>query len=148
MKIMKKIMSVLAVLFLALNVACANEDRPIKVEELPASAQEFIKAHFPASTVSYAKIDDELVYKEYEVMLTDGVKIEFSGDGEWKDVDCKFGAVPAAIIPKKIANYVEKNYPGVKIIKIDRDRRDYEVSLSNRLELTFDMKFNLVDIDD
>ena len=29
---MKKIMSVLAVLFLALNVACANEDRPIQVE--------------------------------------------------------------------------------------------------------------------
>jgi hypothetical protein len=33
-------------------------------------------------------------------------------------------------------------------MKIDRDRRDYEISLSNRLELTFDKKFNLVDIDD
>ena len=41
MKIMKKIMSVLAVLFLALNVACANEDRPIQVEQLPAAAQKF-----------------------------------------------------------------------------------------------------------
>ena len=148
MKIMKKIMSVLAVLFLALNVACANEDRPIQVEQLPAAAQKFIKAHFPDSKISYAKIDDKLVYKEYEVMFADGVKIEFNGDGEWKDVDCKFGAVPAAIIPKKIANYVAKNYPDAKIIKIDRDRRDYEVSLSNRLELTFDMKFNLVEIDD
>lgn len=148
MKIMKKIMSVLAVLFLALNVACANEDRPIQVEQLPAAAQKFIKAHFPESKISYAKIDDELVYKEYEVMFADGVKIEFNGDGEWKDVDCKFGAVPAAIIPKKIAGYVAKNYPDAKIIKIDRDRRDYEVSLSNRLELTFDMKFNLVEIDD
>lgn len=148
MKIMKKIMSVLAVLFLALNVACANEDRPIQVEQLPAAAQKFIKTHFPDSKISYAKIDDELVYKEYEVMFADGVKIEFNGDGEWKDVDCKFGAVPAAIIPKKIASYVAKNYPDAKIIKIDRDRRDYEVSLSNRLELTFDMKFNLVEIDD
>lgn len=145
---MKKIMSVLAVLFLALNVACANEDRPIRVEQLPAAAQKFIQTHFPTSKVSYAKIDDELVYKEYEVMLADGTKIEFNGDGEWKDVDCKFGAVPAAIIPKKIANYVAKHYPDAKIIKIDRDRRDYEVSLSNRLELTFDMKFNLVEIDD
>ena len=115
---------------------------------MPAAAQKFIKAHFPDSKISYAKIDDELVYKEYEVMFADGVKIEFNGDGEWKDVDCKFGAVPAAIIPKKIAGYVAKNYPDAKIIKIDRDRRDYEVSLSNRLELTFDMKFNLVEIDD
>lgn len=81
-------------------------------------------------------------------MLADGTKLEFNGDGEWKDVDCKYGAVPAAIVPKQITDYVAKHYPDVKIIKIDRDRRDYEVSLSNRLELTFDMQFNLVDIDD
>ena len=29
-----------------------------------------------------------------------------------------------------------------------RDSRDYEVKLSNGLELTFDLKFNLIDIDD
>ena len=145
---MKKIMSTFALLVLALGVACANVDRPIKAEQLPVAAQEFIKTHFAKSTISFAKIDDELIYKEYEVMLADGTKIEFNAEGEWKDVDCKFGAVPAAIIPKKIAGYVAKNYPDAKIIKIDRDRRDYEVSLSNRLELTFDMKFNLVEIDD
>lgn len=148
MKIMKKMISTFAVLVLALGVACAKEDRPIKVEQLPAAAQEFIKAHFPKSTVSFAKIDDELVYKEYEVMLTDGTKLEFDGEGEWKDVDCKYSTVPSAIVPKQIAQYVRKNYPDAKILKIDRDRRDYEVTLSNRLELTFDMQFNLVDIDD
>lgn len=148
MKIMKKIISTFALLVLAFGVACANVDRPIKANQLPAPAQEFIKQHFSKSTISFAKIDDELTYKEYEVMLADGTKLEFNGDGEWKDVDCKYGAVPAAIVPKQIADYVAKHYPDVKIIKIDRDRRDYEVSLSNRLELTFDMQFNLVDIDD
>ena len=29
-----------------------------------------------------------------------------------------------------------------------RDKRDYEVKLTNGLELTFDLKFNLIDIDD
>ena len=148
MKIMKKIISTFALLVIAFGVACANTDRPIKADQLPAAAQEFIKAHFAKSTISFAKIDDELTYKEYEVMLTDGTKLEFNGEGEWKDIDCKYGDVPAAIVPKQITDYVAKNYPDAKIIKIDRDRRDDEVSLSNRLELTFDMQFNLVDIDD
>lgn len=145
---MKKIISTLAIFALTLGMACANTDRPIKANELPAAAQDFIQKYFAKATISFAKIDDELTYKEYEVLLTDGTKLEFNGDGEWKDIDCKYGDVPSAIIPKQITQYVKKNYPEAKIIKIDRDRRDYEVSLSNRLELTFDMQFNLVDIDD
>ena len=145
---MKKIMSVLAVLFLALNVACANEDRPIQVEQLPAAAQKFIKAHFPDSKISYAKIDDELVYKEYEVMFADGSKVDFASNGEWTSVECKGKAVPAGIVPQQIEAYVKQNYPDAHIRKIDRDRTDYEVSLSNRLELTFNKNFKLIEIDD
>ena len=41
-----------------------------------------------------------------------------------------------------------KNYPKNKITSIDRDRRDYEVELDNGLDLKFDLKFRLIDIDD
>ena len=34
-----------------------------------------------------------------------------------------------------------------KITAIDRDRRDYEVELDNGLDLKFDLKFRLIDID-
>lgn len=145
---MKKMISTLAVLMLALGVACANADRPIKAEELPAAAQTFIKTHFPNAKVSIAKIDEEFLGKDYEVMLTDGTKLEFNGSGEWRDVDCKYSVVPDAIIPEQIREYVKASYPDVAILKIDRDRKLYEVSLSNRLELKFDMQFNLVAIDD
>lgn len=40
-----------------------------------------------------------------------------------------------------------KNYPKNKIVAIDRDRRDYEVELDNGLDLKFDLKFRLIDID-
>ena len=84
----------------------------------------------------------------YEVVLDNSVKIEFLKDGEWKEVDCKYSAVPAAIVPSAIAKYVEGNYENVQIVKIDRSKREYDVDLSNKLELTFDSRFNLIDIDD
>lgn len=145
---MKKVISVCAVLLLTLGVACANADRPIKINEMPATAQTFHKTHFPNAKISFAKVDDELISKEYEVMLADGTKIEFDGNGEWENVDCKYGVVPEAIVPAQIKSYIDKNYPDAKVLQIDRDGRYWEVSLTNHLELTFDTKFNLVDIDD
>ena len=86
--------------------------------------------------------------KSYEVMLADGTKVEFNRNGEWKEVDCRHSSVPTPIVPAQIMKYVKANYPDVKVMKIERDRIDYELRLSNRLELTFDTKFNIIDIDD
>lgn len=145
---MKKVLLTFSVILSTIGIACADVDRPIEVDKLPEAAQKFLKQYFPNAGVSLAKEEIELVYKEYEVVLTDGTHIEFRSNGDWKDVDCKYGEVPAGVVPKQIADYVSKNYPNVKITQIDRDRKSYEVSLSNRLELTFDMRFRLVDIDD
>ena len=67
--------------------------------------------------------------------------------GNWEEVNCKYSSVPTAIIPAAIQKYVTTNYPDAKILKIERDKKDYEVKLSNRTELKFDLKFNLIDID-
>ena len=145
---MKKVISVCAVLLLTLGVACANADRPIKINEMPATAQSFLKTHFPNAKISFAKVDDELISKEYEVMLADGTKLEFASNGNWEDVDCRYGEVPAAIIPAAIKDYVKANYPDERVLKIERDRRGYDLKLSNRLELKFNNDFEIVDIDD
>ena len=51
------------------------------------------------------------------------------------------------MVPAPILNYIKENYPGDKVLKIERDRSRYEVKLSNRFELTFDSDFNIIDID-
>ena len=145
---MRKLVLTLSVFFAAIGVACADVDRPIEVNKLPDAAQKFLKQYFPNASVSLAKVDVELVYKEYDVLLTDGTRVDFNNSGEWIDVDCKFATVPEGIVPRQIVDYVAKNYPNANILRIERDRHTYEVSLSNRLELTFDKKFKIVDIDD
>ena len=145
---MRKLFLIAAVVFMSLGVACANSDRPIAVENLPQKAQQFIKKYFSQIKVTYATEDRDVISKDYEVMFADGSKVDFAANGEWTSVECKGKAVPAGIVPQQIEAYVKQNYPDAQIRKIDRDRTDYEVSLSNRLELTFNKNFKLIEIDD
>jgi hypothetical protein len=127
----------------------ADNDRIITVGELPAEAQNFIKKYFETNEVSYAKVEDKLFdRKNYEVVFVDGSKVEFNKQGEWKEINCKFKEIPAGIVPQKIVDYVKVNFLNCKIIEIDRNSRDYEIHLSNDIELKFDLSFNLIDIDD
>ncbi|HIX27475.1 MAG TPA: PepSY-like domain-containing protein [Candidatus Barnesiella excrementigallinarum] len=146
---MKKLMILSAILMVfGITTACADNDKPIAVTQLPQKAQQFIKTHFSKEKVAFAKLERDFLETTYEVVFTNSTKLEFQKDGNWKEVDCKYSTVPTGIVPAQIAQYVTQNYPDTKIVKIDRDKRDYEVKLTNGLELTFDLKFNLIDIDD
>ena len=43
---------------------------------------------------------------------------------------------------------MKEHYPDSYICKVERDRKGYEVKLNNRLELTFDPRFRLIEMDD
>ena len=145
--IMKKLVFLLVCLFTLQTVARADDDKPIQVTQMPQPAQQFIKQHFADSKVALAKMESDFFYKSYEVIFTNGDKVEFDNKGNWEEVNCKYSSVPTAIIPAAIQKYVTTNYPDAKILKNERDKKDYEVKLSNRTELKFDLKFNLIDID-
>lgn len=146
---MRKILFI-TVLFLTLGSVAvkADNDKLITKEKLPAAAQKFVTNHFAALKISYVKEERDLFERNYEVVFTDGSKVEFLRNGDWKEIDCRYSEVPSVVVPDQIKKYVSENYPDAKILQIDRDRHDYEVKLSNRLELTFDRNYNIIDIDD
>lgn len=146
--IMKKLLLVFMCLFTLQSVVRADNDKPIQVNQLPQQAQQFIKQHFADSSVAMAKVESDWWDKSYDIIFTNGNKVEFDKKGDWKDVDCRYSSVPAAIVPAAILKQVIATYPGVKILKIDRDKKEYEVKLSNKWELKFDRQFNLIDMDD
>ena len=146
---MKKLIIIAASLMLfSVTSLRADNDRPIQVSQLPQAAQQFIKTYFPDQKVSFAKEERDFMEVRYEVLFTNSIKVEFYKNGEWKEVDCKYSVVPDGIVPAPIVQYVQENFPDVRIYSIDHDRRDYEVSLTNGLELTFDLNYNIIDIDD
>ena len=126
----------------------ADNDKPIQVNQLPAKAQTFISTYFKNSKVALAKQESELFYKSYDVVFTNGDQLEFDKDGEWTEVKCRQSEVPSPIIPEAISSYVKTNYPDAKILEIERDRKEYEIKLSNRWEIKFDSQMRVIDIDD
>lgn len=145
---MKKLAILLVCVFAVSTVAMADNDKPIQIGQLPTAAQTFITKHFKGNKVALAKQETELFDKSYDVIFTNGEKIEFDRSGEWTEVSCKINGVPAAIIPQAIKTYVESNYPDARIMKIERNRHEIEVQLSNRWEITFDNQMRVIDIDD
>ena len=145
---MKKLVFLFACLFsITLNVSAGN-DKPIQVTELPKVAQQFIQNHFGNQSVAMAKMETDFMDKSYDVIFTNGDKVEFNKKGQWKNVDCKHTQVPAAIVPKDIQKYVEKHYPDAKVLQIElTDRKGYEVDLNNGFDIEFDKRFKVVDID-
>lgn len=144
---MKKVLLLLVCLFTLQTVVRADDDKPIQVSQLPQAAQTFIKQYFPNSKVALAKMETDWFDKSYDVIFTNGDKLEFDKKGAWTEVNCKHSVVPVAVIPEAIKKYVTTNYPNAKVLKIERDKHDYEVKLSDGWEIKFDMQFHVIDID-
>ena len=87
-------------------------------------------------------------WDEYEILYQSGEKVEFNKRGEWKSIDCRVSAVPSALIPEQIKSHIKATFPGTTIIKLERDRRGYGVKLNNGLEVEYNTRFQVVEIDD
>ena len=146
-KTIKRLVLSLVCILTVSATALADNDRPVNVNQLPQTAQQVIKKQFAGSKIALAKQESDMFGKSFDVIFTNGNKIEFDRSGNWTDIDCKRSAVPTSLIPTQIRNYVNKSYSGQKVIQIERDRKNYEVKLSGGIELTFDKKFKLIDID-
>lgn len=144
---MKKMMLILACVFTVVTNANADNYRPINVSQLPEKAQTFLTTYFPEAKVSLARKEFDVTELSYDVIFTNGSKVEFDRKGEWTEVDCLTQPLPAGIVPATIEKVIKEQYPDTKATKIERDRREIDVKLSNRVELTFNKKMQLIDID-
>ncbi len=133
---MKHIFVILALISSAL--AAQADERPVKFGQLPAKAQELISKHFEGFTLSYAKYDNDITDQSYDVIFTDGTKIEFSRRGEWEKIECRREArVPQTLLPAAMVEYIAVNHKDAGVVEIERDMHSLDVKLSNGAELVF-----------
>lgn len=84
---------------------------------------------FPSATYSHVEKEKDHGKWEYEVLLSDGTKIDFNNKGEWKSVDCKYSTLPAGIIPDAIVADIAQRYPSQQPYKIEKETGGYEIDI-------------------
>jgi uncharacterized protein YuzE len=115
----------------------------------PPEVRSYVTTNFPSAKIVNIERDHENTGVEYDITLDNGVEIEFDTHNKWKSIDCEHASitVPINLLPNPIANYIQEQYPGIKVIEAERDSYGYEITLSNRLELIFDAQGNFLRID-
>lgn len=141
---MKKILlTLLTVLLIAGTTFAGGRKRTIDPESLPQAATQLIQKHWPSCAIDMAFIDGN----EYEVLLTDGTLIEFNSKGVWKEMKCTDG-LPVTLVPINITRYIVNRFPKQLIIDCEKLKGGYEVTITNGLEIQFDLKGNVTHVDD
>jgi hypothetical protein len=144
---MKKLILMIVSIAAFVSVAGA-EDKPVTFNQLPEGARTFLDTNYQKVKLVLATKDDDFIRPEFNVVLENGVAIQFDNDGRLEKIASRSGDIPAAVIPKQITDIVKSHYPDAYIVEYEVDRKTYEVKLSNRIEITFDSSFRLVEIDD
>ena len=144
---MKTVKLVLAIVSVCVFSQMHAQERYMKADEYPSDITSYIETNFPDSEIISIKEEKEHGSTEYEVKLRSMEELEFDGDYAIKNLESKAG-LPDSVIPKKIRDYVAKNYPNHKIEEWKKKRSGQEIELDNDLEIKFDFDGNFVKMDD
>lgn len=136
---MKKIILAVVIAVVATFAVNARDIISRNISDLPTTAQNTLKQNFK-SGISVIHIEKDLLgVTEYQVILKDGTDITFDRDGVWQEVEMSIGKrVPDSVVPKAILDFIKDNNKERKIIGIEKNRKAYEVTLDNGVELKFD----------
>lgn len=145
--VLKKMLATMAFALAFGGAAYADKDTPITLNELPTRAQTLLRNNFKGKKVSFSKKDSDMFGRSFDVIFTNGDKVEFDKNGNWTSISCRSGRVPQELVPASILRHVKNRYSSVHIVEIDREKNKYEVELSNGLELTFNKNGKLIDVD-
>lgn len=130
------------------SVSCEKE-KIVGLDDLPATGTTFLKEHFNnVAILSVTKEKEGLSGTEYKVLLDNRTEVTFDKNGNWKEVDAADNiAIRTTFILPAIVNYVNTNYPNADFNSIERENGNFDVELTNGLDLVFNKQGDFVRID-
>ncbi|SFB50105.1 PepSY-like domain-containing protein [Algoriphagus aquimarinus] len=79
----------------------------------------------------------------YKIKLNRNVELEFGEAYTIREIESKLG-VSMFLLPVRIVEYVQTNYPNFKVIEWELDEEGQKVELYNDIEILFDSNGNFV----
>ena len=141
---MKKYTVILSAL--VLFVTSCEKESIIGYEEVPAEIKSYVSTHFPQRAVLQAIKSKGNCDEAFEIKLDSNTTLEFNRKNEITEIESDM-ALPKAVIPMNIWEYVATNYSNNFITDWSREKYEQEVQLNDGLQLEFnkDGKFLRLD---
>lgn len=137
-----KIKFFIKTIFISLILASSlqADDIIVPANALPANAKSFIQQYFPKNQVVLVKQDID----SYDVYLNNGIEVDFTSAGQWKEVDGNYQMLNTAFIPAAIMQAINSGYKGALIVKVEKEITGYKINLNNNLKLYFNQAGQLM----
>lgn len=153
---MKKIL-ILITLLLTITANTQAQTKVVNKNKMPKCVINFIESNYNDREVICYQIDftnyNFNKIEDYEVLYENGTKLEFLKNGNLKSIDCgRLEHVKWDILPDKLSEFVITKFMREYVMEYSIEYKfkkpyKYEIELSNGLELTFNKKYKLIDID-
>lgn len=130
----------IALLALLVGISSALADMVVPANQLPAAAQNFISTHFKGVSIGLVERD----MNSFDVVLTDGTKIDFNINGEWTEVDGKYKPIPTGFVPSAVLSKVKATQQNFAIMKVDREYGGYKFKFNNGMKVYADNNGNIL----
>ncbi|MDH6304931.1 hypothetical protein M2459_001668 [Parabacteroides sp. PF5-5] len=116
---------------------------------LPRKMQVFLDRHFGKYEIEKLEYDAE--DGECKVKYSNGIEVEFDDFGSLIEIESDYAPLPKSIIdilPSPAIDFIAKRYSQRPIRKIKYKSGTYKVKLGKSLEIIFDERGNVIEIDD
>ncbi|KLI15079.1 hypothetical protein A9X84_11155 [Brachyspira hyodysenteriae] len=127
---MKKLSIFLASLFI-LSASSLFADMVVPPSALPQQANAFIQRAFPGAQIWKVERDG----RKFDVQLSNGVSIDFLGNGDWENIDSEYAPIPDAAFPPAVIQAVKNAYPQAAVIDAEKEWGNYKLKLNNMMEV-------------
>jgi len=119
----------------------------VQKPDVPQPIVQYLEKNFPGQTMIRYKLNWTPEDATYKIDLSNQVKIEFDHNFVPTTINSNSG-ISKSLLPKELLYYLEKKYPNMEIKSWEKKITRQEVELQNGMELTFDLKGNLIKIED
>lgn len=114
--------------------------------QTPSEITAFVTTHFPNHQILQTVKNAEGFKRTYDVILNGNISLEFNRKLEIIDIDADT-QLPESVIPAKIGQYVNSNFPQNFITDWELEGKHQQVGLDNDLDLEFTMNGDFIRID-
>ena len=139
------IKTIFASVTLFLTISCEKEIITPS-DDLPVEISTYLTIHFPKNTIVQVIKDLDGLTKTYDILLSENISLEFNRKKEVIAID-GVTQLPNSVIPEKILQYVNINYPTQFITDWELDFDNQQIELNNGLDLEFNKKGDFLRID-